>query len=204
MSVLDWYVDRMEPIKYENVSDHVLNEVQALVQRRGKTITASTVNDAKLFMLPADTPLYNGALITRLKDNKRYLVIARQYSPDMVHIQGRRVNGVITVSAVKDKYENHKKVGVEVTEVATGVPVYWRDVSAYMLQHDAGLLPSCRRKILIRKDVPIEMYQRVTFTSTDSVYGETTDVRDVYTVEDIDGAQYEGLFSIQLGDDTRK
>lgn len=203
---LEWYKDRMETISWVNVTETETHSAETLVLRRGKTITASTVNDAKLFMLDLGTPLYNGALITRLKDSKRYMVIARQYSTDMLHIQGRRINGIIRISSIDDVIENHRKTGVKETVTAEDVPVYWQNVSAYMQIYDAGLLPQCRRKMLVRKNIPIQMYQRVTFTNSDSVYDfGNSDVykQDVYTVENIDGAKYEGLNEVQLGDDTR-
>lgn len=202
--VLNWYRDRMEPITFANVTDNIEHTADVLVQRRGKTITASTVNDAKLFMCELDLPLYNGALITRLKDGKRYIVIARQYSSDMLHIQGRRVNGLVQLSTIENVIENHRKVGERENIHAKDVPVYWRDVMDYMRSYDAGLLPQTRRKMLMRKDIPVEMHQRVVFASTDSVVGEVTAYKsDVYTVESIDGAKYEGLNEIQLGADTR-
>lgn len=202
--VLNWYRDRLEPITFANVTDNVEHIANVLVQRRGKTITASTVNDAKLFMCDLDLPLFNGALITRQKDGKRYIVIARQYSTDMLHIQGRRVNGLVQLSTIENITENHRKVGEREIVKAKDAPVYWRDVMDYMRSYDAGLLPQCRRKMLMRKDIPVEMHQRVVFTSTDSVVGATTPYKsDVYTVESIDGAKYEGLNEIQLGTDTR-
>lgn len=202
--VLNWYRDRLEPIKFANVTDNVEHTADVLVQRRGKTITASTVNDAKLFMCEVDLPLYNGALITRCKDGKRYIVIARQFSTDMLHIQGRRVNGLVQLSTIKDIIENHRKVGEREIVNAKDVPVYWRDVMDYMRMYDAGLLPQTRRKMIIRKDVPIKLHQRIVFSNTDSVVGVMeTYKEDVYTVESIDGAKYEGLNEIQLGTDTR-
>jgi hypothetical protein len=202
--VLNWYRDRLEPITFANVTDNVEHTANVLVQRRGKTITASTVNDAKVFMCDLDLPLYNGALITRQKDGKRYIVIARQYSTDMLHIQGRRVNGLVQLSTIENITENHRKVGEREIVKAKDAPVYWRDVMDYMRSYDAGLLPQTRRKMLMRKDIPVEMHQRVVFASTDSVVGQTTPYKsDVYTVESIDGAKYEGLNEIQLGTDTR-
>lgn len=186
MNVLAYYTDRMEPL----ASEKGITE-QALVLRRGKTMSPRTIADGRVMLVDLGTQFVGGDVLTR-QNGEQYFVISKQQSSDCVQMQGRRVNAYVTIRTLADKYENHKKVGTEEKTIAENCPTYYQDVSAAMHTYDAGLLPDTVKKTIIHDSVPVKLLDRVSFNEQD------------YQVDNIDTAKYVGLYELQLSKDTRK
>lgn len=186
MNVLAYYTDRMEPL----TSEKGITE-QALVLRRGKTMSPRTIADGRVMLVDLGTQFVGGDVLTR-QNGEQYFVISKQQSSDCVQMQGRRVNAYITIRTLADKYVNHKKVGTEEKTIAENCPTYYQDVSAEMHKYDAGLLPDTVKKVIIHNSVPVKLLDRVSFDEQD------------YQIDNIDTAKYVGLYELQLSKDTRK
>lgn len=186
MNVLMFYADRMENFTYGNGKVE-----RGLVLRRGKSNSAKTISDGKFLFTELGTGIMNGTIVHR-DNGDRFIIISKQSSADCVQMQGRRINGDVEVIEIKDKYENHKKVGKEESVVADDVPVYFTDINASMRQYDAGLLPKTIKKIIMRTDVPIDLLYRIKLNGRN------------YQVDNIDTAKYVDLYEVQVSEDTRK
>lgn len=186
MNVLAYYTDRMEPL----TSEKGITE-QALVLRRGKTMSPRTIADGRVMLVDLGTQFVGGDILKR-QNGEQYFIISKQQSSDCVQMQGKRVNAYITIRTLADKYVNHKKVGTEEKTIAENCPTYYQDVSAVMHTYDAGLLPKTVKKIIIHNSVPVKLLDRVSFGERD------------YQIDNIDTAKYVGLYELQLSEDTRQ
>lgn len=186
MNVLAYYTDRMEPLTNENGTTE-----QALVLRRGKTMSPQTIADGRVMLVDLGTQFVGGDILTR-QNGEQYFIVSKQQSSDCVQMQGKRVNAHVDISALTDKYVNHKKVGTEETVIITDCPTYYQDVSAAMHTYDAGLLPKTVKRIVIHNSIKVKLLDRVSF-------GERN-----YQVDNIDTAKYVGLYELQLSEDTRQ
>ena len=107
MNVLAYYTDRMEPLTSENGTTE-----QALVLRRGKTMSPQTIADGRVMLVDLGTQFVGGDILSR-QNGEQYFIVSKQQSSDCVQMQGKRVNAHVNISALTDKYVNHKKVGTE-------------------------------------------------------------------------------------------
>ena len=165
MNVLGFYTDRLEDLSFRDKTE------KGLLLRRGKTERAT---------------------VTRNMNGERLLIIAKQFSADCTQFQGKRVNAEVTVSRIVDVFQNHKKVGTKAEVVATGVPVFYQDISANMKMYDAGLLPKTVKKIIMQDDTPVDILDRIVLNGRN------------YQVDNVDSAKYVNLFEVQVSEDTRK
>ncbi len=185
MNVLQFYSDRMEPVTFRGNTENVLT------LRRGKSMSPRTIADGKVFVTELDTNINNGDIITR-QNGEEWVIIARQASADCVQMQGRRINGKVSIIKFDDVIENYKKVGIKPVVVEKNIPIYFMDISASMKQYDAGLLPKTVKKILIRTDVDVDLLYRIVLDDRK------------YQIDNIDTAKYVNLYELQVSEDTRK
>lgn len=186
MNVLGFYTDRLEDLSFRDKTE------KGLLLRRGKTERATVISDHKIIVTYLTTDIKNGDIVTRNMNGERLLIIAKQFSADCTQFQGKRVNAEVTVSRIVDVFQNHKKVGTKAEVVATGVPVFYQDISANMKMYDAGLLPKTVKKIIMQDDTPVDILDRIVLNGRN------------YQVDNVDSAKYVNLFEVQVSEDTRK
>ena len=185
MNVLEFYADRLEPISFRDKQE------KCLVLRRGKSMAPKTIADGKVIVAGTATEIGDGELITREDSGEKFLIIARQRSADVVHMQGRRINGAVEVFCFEDVYEDYELIEQKPVRVAENVPVNFADISAAMKQYDAGLLQTTVKKIIMRPDVEIDLLYRVRLNGRN------------YEVVNVDTAKYVNLLEVQVAEDNR-
>ena len=185
MNVLAFYGDRMETVSFRDTKESVL------VLRRGNSMAPKTIANGKVILAERDTAINNGELITRDSTGEQFLIIAKQHSVDATQMQGRRVNGVVDVIKFEDVYEHYVLVDTKPVTVASEVPICYSDISASMKQHDAGLLQTTVKKIIIQPTVDVKLLYRIVLNGRN------------YKVTNVNTAAYVNLVELQVAEDNR-
>ena len=183
--VLIFYGDRMEELLVEGKQS-----IQALVLRKGKSVRPTTINDEKKILIDIQNNIQCGDIVTR-DNGVKYFIVAKQSSDECSDLIANRINAHILLMSLQEQYEDYEVIGTKEVIIEENVPTYFKDVSASMKFHDAGLLKDTVKTILIKNTVDIKELDRIKLNNSN------------YQVDSIDEGRYENMYYVQLSEDTR-
>ena len=186
MSIFANFADRAREFNVEDKSNEYI-----VYTRRGKTGSATVMNNEKQALLQDDSLIVGGDVVTEVSSTDKYIILAIEKSTDAIHAQLRRVNALIKCSTLKQRYNtSHIADGYSETVNLTDQPSYFYIVSANMHLYDPGLLSTTTCKF-ITKQINISLNDRITYGS------------NYFKVDHIDNIKYPNLYEIQCSTDTR-
>lgn len=154
-------------------------------KRKGKSNSRFTENYLYEVLLDDATALVCGDLVTDTSTND-YFVISRRNGYFSKIAQLQRTNCTIDVYSVTGSLSS----GYKSSSVSTDNPCAQSTVTASMRQYDAGLLDTTVKKLILPQ-ITLALNHRIVLNSKK------------YCVTAIDDGTYEGLYVVQVKDDTR-
>lgn len=154
--------------------------------RSEKSNTQTNFNYVRKCVVDKASKITYGDIIA--SDSKRYFVIG-VLSPEVKILEAF---ADITISKITNKYVNGNKVGVELVDVATGIPAFHSDVSGNMRLYDAGLLSDTVKKFVVQSNDAIKVDLTI-------ILGE-----EKYCIKAINKTKYPNMYELQVAIETRK
>lgn len=183
MSIFWSFKDKLEEYTVSGKS----NELLALT-RRGRSQSASVMNNNKQALLQDDTKITTGDLVTNVKTGVQYLIQAKQSSTDANYAQLCKVNCTVDIQRLAKHYTNGNFDYYTVANTMLDVPASYKEVTGKMQQFDLGL----------KSDTTIEFIMQITDVKlNDRIVFNGNNL--IITV--VNTSKYEGLYSIQCKPD---
>lgn len=158
--------------------------------RVGRGTRQFTVNNVYWGMLKHDSAFVVGDIVDDHKGSLFFLVAKTDsYRADKAEFYKTNCN--IKIVRLVDIYEETSVVGREEKVISEETHGVYEQVSARMKLYDLGLLKSTVMRVLIPKDSPVKLLDRVYLNE------------DKYQVEDVNTSTFPGFYYLQLSVDNR-
>jgi hypothetical protein len=186
MSVFYQFIDRAEEYSCDGKSNELI-----VTTRRGKTESATVMNNDKQGLLQDNTKFTNGDLVTNIKDSKKYFIIGLQKSTEANQCQLRWCNSSVNIVKLVSEYNAAgTKTGDIEQDVYNDKPTVQWDISGNMKVYDAGLLSTTVKKFLF-PICDIQLLYRIKLNGKN------------YKIDAINDSKYPNMYEIQVSQDTR-
>ena len=186
MSTFNFFIDRAESYSVAGKSNELI-----FCTRKGRSETASSMNNERIALLQDNTSITNADLVTNITTNISYLVVGRESSNEANHAQLRKINATGVIVRIIAKYVNGTKVGDQEQSLFSNVPLSEATVSGNAKLYDAGILQNTVKKFIMQ-NLEIKLLDRI------KVNGNN------YQIDAVDNTKYEGLLEVQCSIDNRK
>ena len=185
-SIFGYYLSRAEQYSCNGKSDELI-----VTTRRGKTGSATVMNNDKQALLQDDTSYINGDLVTNKSTNNQYFSVGKQSSTEANQCQLRKINATIDISRLTPHFTSGKQDGYSEVTLFSSIGSVQIDVTANMRLYDIGLLPTTTKKIIV-KQTGIQKLDRIKFNGLN------------FQVDAINDSKYLNLYELQVSLDTSR